>query len=87
LKSLGRAGKAKGGQGASVDKLPAFMAAKNLKPFISDELAESTKPVRFRFPQLINYFKLTTLIWDIPIIKPESASITHLPLCVTLLGI
>ncbi len=50
LKALGRAGKAKGGQGASVDKLPAFMAAKNLKPFISNELKESTKPLVFRTP-------------------------------------
>jgi len=48
LKALGRAGKAKGGQGASVDKLPAFLAANNLRPFISDELTESTRPIRFR---------------------------------------
>ena len=50
LKALGRAGKAKGGQGASVDKLPAFMGANNLKPFISKELEESTKPIIFLTP-------------------------------------
>lgn len=52
LMAIGRARSAKGGQGASqgVDKLPAFLAAKNLKPFISTELQESTKPIRFRLP-------------------------------------
>jgi P63C domain-containing protein len=48
LKAIGRAGKAKGGQGAMVDKMPAFLAAKNLEPFISKELTESTKPIVFR---------------------------------------
>ncbi len=51
LRALGRAPKAKGGTGASVDKLPAFMAANNLKPFISEELERSTKPIRFRNPR------------------------------------
>lgn len=54
LSALGRARKAKGGQGASVDsgvdKLPSFLAANNLKPFISKELMESTTPVVFRTP-------------------------------------
>lgn len=35
LQAIGRARSAKGGQGASVDMMPAFMAAGNLKPFIS----------------------------------------------------
>lgn len=48
LQAIGRARSAKGGQGASVDKMPAFMAAKNLKPFVSDELVGSTKPILFR---------------------------------------
>jgi hypothetical protein len=53
LTALGRAGKAKGGHGASavesgVDRLPSFLSANNLKPFISAELAESTTPVIFR---------------------------------------
>lgn len=51
LKALGRAPKAKGGTGASVDRLPAFMAAKNLKPFINTDLEASTRPIRFRNPQ------------------------------------
>jgi hypothetical protein len=54
LSALGRARKAKGGHGASidsgVDKMPSFLAANNLKPFISDELLESTTPVVFRTP-------------------------------------
>lgn len=54
LSALGRARKAKGGHGASieggVDKLPSFMSANNLKPFISQELMESTTPVVFRTP-------------------------------------
>jgi len=50
LTALGRAGKAKGGTGsaAMVDRLPPFLAASNLKPFISEELRESIKPVKFR---------------------------------------
>ena len=35
LGAIGRAGKAKGGEGATVDGLPAFLRAKNLEPFIS----------------------------------------------------
>lgn len=48
LKAIGRAPKAKGGEGASVDKSVAFLAAKNLKPFISEELEGSTRPIIFR---------------------------------------
>ncbi len=48
LLALGRAAKAKGGQGATVDGVIPFLAASNLKPFILKELHESTKPVRFR---------------------------------------
>jgi len=54
LQALGRARAAKGGTGASVttvDKLPAFLAAANLKPFISQDLIESTTPIRFRNPK------------------------------------
>ena len=52
LLAIGRARSAKGGQGASqgVDQLPAFLAAKNLKPFISKDLRASTTPIRFRLP-------------------------------------
>jgi hypothetical protein len=54
LGALGRAKKAKGGQGAAgatqdgVDRLPSFLSANSLKPFINKELIESTKPIIFR---------------------------------------
>lgn len=49
LQAIGRAKKAKGGQGASVvDNPPAFLAAKNLRPFISQDLLRSTTPIIFR---------------------------------------
>lgn len=47
LTTIGRAGKAKGGEGASVDGKPAFLRATNLEPFISNELITSTTPVEF----------------------------------------
>jgi len=47
LTAIGRAGKAKGGEGASVDGKPAFLRAKNLEPFISAELLGSTTPLEF----------------------------------------
>ena len=47
LTAIGRAGKAKGGEGATVDGLPAFIRANNLKPFISEDLIESTNPIIF----------------------------------------
>lgn len=47
LNAIGRAGKAKGGEGAGVDGKPAFLRAKNLEPFISNDLMESTTPVEF----------------------------------------
>lgn len=48
LLAIGRARSAKGGQGASVDKMPAFLAASNLKAFIGKEITASTRPVRFK---------------------------------------
>jgi len=53
LLSIGRAAKAKGGTGVmrsveGVDDLPPFLAADNLKPFISDRLRESTTPILYR---------------------------------------
>lgn len=47
LTAIGRAGKAKGGEGASVDGLPAFLRAANLNDFISDDLIASTTPIEF----------------------------------------
>jgi hypothetical protein len=52
LTTLGRAGKAKGGQGSErmmrVGGLPPFLAAENLVPFVSDELRVAATPVVFR---------------------------------------
>ncbi len=50
LAAIGRARKAKAGTGSTalVDGLPPFLQAEALKPFISDELRESTTPVLFR---------------------------------------
>ena len=54
LSAIGRSRTAKGGTGAQaiegVDNLPAFLAASNLKPLISKELSESTRPIRFALP-------------------------------------
>lgn len=53
LTAIGRAEKAKGGQGSrlvvgsKVDKPPPFLAASNLIPFVSNELLESTTPIPF----------------------------------------
>lgn len=47
LTAIGRAGKAKGGEGAGIDGKPAFLRAKNLEDFIPDELLASTVPLEF----------------------------------------
>jgi hypothetical protein len=47
LTAIGRAGKAKGGEGATVYGNPAFLRAKNLEPFISNDLIASTTPIEF----------------------------------------
>jgi P63C domain len=47
LTAIGRAGKAKGGEGAAVDGKPAFLRAKNLEGFISNDLIASTTPIEF----------------------------------------
>lgn len=49
LLSIGRAAKAKGGQGVrtSVDNIPPFLAASNLKPLIEKENIGSTTPIEF----------------------------------------
>ena len=50
LTAIGRAAKAKAGTGSVklVDGLPPFLVAENLKPFISDDLMQSTTPIIFR---------------------------------------
>ena len=47
LQAIGRAGKAKGGEGASVDGNAPFLRAKNLEDFISDELLAATTSIEF----------------------------------------
>lgn len=54
LLALGRARTAKGGEGASVDEGPAFLRAKNLKPFVSSDLELSTKAIMYK-PELGGY--------------------------------
>lgn len=50
LRALGRSRSPKAGTGvlSTVDGLPFFLQSEALKPFINNELAESTKPVFFR---------------------------------------
>src|SRR6266705_1666225 len=52
LTTMGRAGKAKGGQGSRqmmrIGGLPPFIAAENLQPYVSDELRQAATPVVFR---------------------------------------
>lgn len=47
LTAIGRAGKAKGGEGATVDGMPPFLRAKNLEAFISSDLITSITPIEF----------------------------------------
>jgi hypothetical protein len=50
LRAIGRAPKAKGGRKYDEEfKLPVFLTANNLKPFISKELEENSKPVLFEY--------------------------------------
>lgn len=48
LLALGRSRTAKGGEGASVDEGPAFLRAKNIKPYVSKELEASTKTIVYK---------------------------------------
>ena len=48
IKALGRTGKAKGGRKYDDEfKVPVFISANNLKPFISSELLENSSPMHF----------------------------------------
>lgn len=52
IRAIGRKGKAKGGRKYDQGfKLPVFLTAANLKPFISNELPPESKPVRYRRPR------------------------------------
>lgn len=49
LKAIGRTGKAKGGRKYDKEfKTPIFLTAKNLKPFIPNELEENSAPIEFK---------------------------------------
>lgn len=50
LQALGRSRTPRAGTGAGVDKLPSFLAPRNLKPFIVNESLMSTNPLVFRAP-------------------------------------
>ncbi len=54
LRALGRSRTAKGGEGASVDEGPSFLRAKNLEPFVSEELELSTRAIVYK-PKLGGY--------------------------------
>lgn len=48
IKAIGRTGKAQGGRAYDEEfKTPVFLSANNLKPFVSQELLDSSKPVLF----------------------------------------
>lgn len=47
LKAIGRHPFAPGGTGSAIDETAPFLRANNLKPFISDELVQSTTPVLY----------------------------------------
>ena len=51
LAGIGRSERASGRTQNGADKLPGFLSADNLRPFISNDLAEATNPVRFQLPQ------------------------------------
>ena len=49
LRALGRTGKAKGGRKYDQDfKVPVFLSANNLKPYINNELTENSTPLNFK---------------------------------------
>ena len=48
LRAIGRSGRPAAGRGSDVEKVAPFLALDNLKPFVSKELEDSTKPVLFQ---------------------------------------
>lgn len=50
LRAIGRSGRPAAGRGSDVEKVAPFLALDNLKPYVSKELADSTKPIVFRVP-------------------------------------
>jgi hypothetical protein len=48
LRSIGRLARGGGGQGALAEKLPVFLRAQNLRPYISDDIEMASIPIIFR---------------------------------------
>lgn len=55
-RAIGRSGSPAGGRGSHVEKMAPFLALENLRPFISDDLAASTKPIEFQLPNGVRAF-------------------------------
>jgi hypothetical protein len=51
LRAIGRSGRPAAGRGSDVEKVAPFLALDNLKPYISKELNDSTKPIVFVTPR------------------------------------
>ena len=47
LRAIGRSRSPKAKHGVTVAETPTFLSANNLKPFINNELLESTKPIKY----------------------------------------
>jgi len=63
LSAIGRSPKGKGGQiVTSADGLPPFVAAENLRPFISEELKQATAPYIYRTPSGSNAYGYDALL-------------------------
>jgi len=51
FRAIGRSGRPAAGRGSDVEKVAPFLALDNLKPYVSKELADSTKPIVFHAPR------------------------------------
>jgi len=49
--AIGRSGKPAKGRGSSFENIAPFLALNNLKPFINQDLINSTKPIKFATPK------------------------------------
>jgi P63C domain len=63
LRAIGRSGRPAAGRGSDVEKVAPFLALDNLTPYVSNELANSTKPTIFRLPSGVKayYYKAELL--------------------------
>lgn len=50
-RAIGRSGRPRAGWGSGIEKVAPFLSLRNLKPFVSKDLADSTKPIVFRLPK------------------------------------